>query len=371
MRVVKGVVDPTFWAGKRVFLTGHTGFKGSWMALWLQRMGVELTGFALAPPTSPALFDVAGVAKGMTSIIGDIRDREVLEQALIDARPDIVIHMAAQPLVRASYDDPVGTYATNVMGTVHLLEAVRKTASVRAVCLVTTDKCYENREWVWGYREDEAMGGHDPYSNSKGCAELVISAYRRSFFGGALQGKGAAIASGRAGNVIGGGDWADDRLIPDILSAVAEGAPVLIRNPLATRPWQHVLEPVSGYLVLCQALWDTPAAAAEAWNFGPRDDDARPVQWIVEKMCGLWGNGANWIRDESIQPHEALYLKLDTSKARHGLGWAPRWTLAQALDSIVAWHRAWLSGTDMHKYCHDELDCFVVGGSPFTAQDLV
>lgn len=352
--IASGAVDPTFWAGKRVFLTGHTGFKGSWMSLWLQRMGAEVTGFALAPPTEPALFEAARVAAGMTSIIGDIRDREALEQALVAADPEIVIHMAAQPLVRASYDDPVGTYATNVMGTVHLFEAVRKSPSVRAACIVTTDKCYENREWVWGYREDEAMGGYDPYSNSKGCSELVISAYRRSFFG---EGK-TAVASGRAGNVIGGGDWAVDRLIPDILRAVSAGEPVLIRNPLAIRPWQHVLEPVSGYLVLCQALWNNPAAAAEAWNFGPRDDDARPVQWIVEKMCAAWGDGADWTRDQSVQPHEARYLKLDISKARAGLGWGPRWSLAEALESIVSWQRAWLAGADMHDHCNAELEHF-------------
>lgn len=350
-----GTVDPIFWVGKRVFLTGHTGFKGSWMALWLQQMGAEVTGFALAPPTTPALFDVARVEGGMTSIIGDIRDRETLEQALVSADPEIVIHMAAQPLVRASYDDPVGTYATNVMGTVHLLEAVRKASSVRACVVVTTDKCYENREWPWGYREDEAMGGYDPYSNSKGCAELVTLAYRRSFFNDGR----TALASGRAGNVIGGGDWADDRLIPDILRAVAKGEPVSIRNPISIRPWQHVLEPVGGYLVLAQALWSTPQAAAEAWNFGPRDDDAQPVQWIVERMCDAWGDGATWVHDKNVQPHEARYLKLDISKARVGLHWTPRWSLAQALESIVAWHRAWLAGADMHQYCNTELERFV------------
>ena len=353
--VSQGDVDPGFWAGKRVFMTGHTGFKGSWLSLWLQKMDAELTGFALAPPTAPSLFEVARVADGMTSIIGDIRDREALEAALVAADPEIVIHMAAQPLVRASYDDPVGTYATNVMGTVHLLEAVRRAPGVRAACVVTTDKCYENREWAWGYREDEAMGGYDPYSNSKGCAELVTSAYRRSFFNG--DGK-TAIASGRAGNVIGGGDWATDRLIPDILRAVEQGEAVLIRNPLAIRPWQHVLEPLSGYLTLCQALWHDPKAAADAWNFGPRDEDAKPVQWIVERMCESWGDGADWTRDESVQPHEAHYLKLDISKARAGLRWSPRWSLGEALESIVAWHRAWRSGADMHDYCQSELERF-------------
>jgi CDP-glucose 4,6-dehydratase len=353
-----GTVDPAFWAGKRVFLTGHTGFKGGWMALWLQQMGAKVTGFALPPPTSPALFNIAHVADSMTSIIGNIRDRQTLEEALVNADPEIVIHMAAQALVRASYDDPVGTYATNVMGTVHLLEAVRKAGGVRAACIVTTDKCYENREWVWGYREDEAMGGYDPYSNSKGCTELVVSAYRRSFFAAG----GTALGSGRAGNVIGGGDWAVDRLVPDILRAVAEGEPVLIRNPLAIRPWQHVLEPVGGYLILCQALWNDPQTAAQAWNFGPRDDDAQPVQWIVEKMCALWGDGARWTRDESAQPHEALYLKLDISKARNGLRWQPRWPLAEALDRIVDWQRAWLSGVDMHEHCLKELERFARAG---------
>jgi CDP-glucose 4,6-dehydratase len=363
--VPTGTVDPAFWAGKRVFLTGHTGFKGSWMALWLQRMGAEVTGFALAAPTSPALYDVASVGNGMHSIIGDIRDREVLEQTLVSADPEIVIHLAAQPLVRASYHDPVGTYATNVMGTVHLLEAIRKAASVRSCVVVTTDKCYENREWPWGYREDEAMGGYDPYSNSKGCAELVVSAYRRSFFG---KGK-TALASARAGNVIGGGDWAEDRLVPDILRAVAKGDPVLIRNPLAIRPWQHVLEPVGGYLVLAQALWNDPEGSAQAWNFGPRDEDAQPVQWIVERMCAAWGEDAHWIRDESVQPHEARFLKLDISKARAGLRWTPRWTLAEALESIVAWHRSWLAGDDMHRYCNAELERFESVPRPKTCKD--
>ncbi len=352
--MVSGTVDPGFWAGRRVFLTGHTGFKGSWLSLWLQAMGARVTGFALTPPTSPSLFEVARVADGMTSIIGDIRDAAALKDALVAADPEIVLHMAAQPLVRASYDDPVGTYATNVMGTVHLLEAVRAAAKVRACVVVTTDKCYENREWPWGYREDEAMGGYDPYSNSKGCAELVVSAYRRSF----LDAQGIALASGRAGNVIGGGDWATDRLIPDILRSVEGGAPVLIRNPLAIRPWQHVLEPLSGYLVLAEALCRDLKSVADAWNFGPRDDDARPVQWIVERMCEAWGDGASWTRDESVQPHEAHYLKLDISKARAGLHWQPRWTLTETLDSIVAWHRAWLAGADMHDYCQGELARF-------------
>jgi CDP-glucose 4,6-dehydratase len=362
--VVAAAVDPGFWAGKRVFLTGHTGFKGSWLALWLQSMGASVLGYALAPPTEPALFDVADVGAGMESVIADVRDGQRLTAAVQGFTPDIVIHMAAQPLVRASYVDPVGTYATNVMGTVHLLEAVRATPSVRAAVIVTTDKCYENREWPWGYRETEPMGGHDPYSNSKGCAELVTSAYRRSFFH--EEGR-AAIATGRAGNVIGGGDWAADRLIPDILRAFERGEPVLIRNPLAIRPWQHVLEPLSGYLLLAEALWSAPHMAADAWNFGPADTDAQPVQWIVERMCERWGDSAWWQHDQGTHPHEAHYLKLDISKARTSLGWNPRWSLGEALDSITAWHKAWLAEQPMRDYCLGEIKRFASPSLPHAA----
>jgi len=344
--------DPEFWSGRRVFLTGHTGFKGSWLALWLQDMGAEVAGFALAPATDPALFDVARVADGMQSTIGDIRDLDAVRASMAGFDPEIVIHMAAQPLVRESYRDPVGTYATNVMGTVNVLEAARaladKGARLRVIVSVTTDKCYQNREWVWGYREDEPMGGHDPYSNSKGCAELVSAAYRSSFFAGPAA---AALATARAGNVIGGGDWADDRLIPDILRAFDAGRPVPIRNPLSTRPWQHVLEPLSGYLDLAEALWADGQAHAEGWNFGPRDEDAQAVGAIVERMAALWGEGARWETDPGPHPHEARYLKLDISKARAGLGWQPRWTLGDALDRIVAWHRAWRAGADMRTHC--------------------
>lgn len=346
-----GLVDPAFWAGKRVFLTGHTGFKGGWLSLWLQAMGADLKGFALAPPTEPALFAEARVSDGMDSEIGDIRDAAALVASLTSFAPDIVIHMAAQPLVRASYDDPVATYATNVMGTVHLLEAVRRTSSVKAVVSVTTDKCYENREWPWGYREDEPMGGHDPYSNSKGCAELVGRAYRASF----LEGAGIAFASARAGNVVGGGDWAADRLIPDILRAFERDKAVRIRNPLSTRPWQHVLEPLSGYLVLAQALWNHGGDVAEGWNFGPTDEDARPVQWIVERMVSRWGAGARWERDRDFHPHEARYLKLDISKAAEVLHWRPTWRLDETLARIVGWHRAWLAGQDMRAHCLKEI----------------
>lgn len=339
------VLNPAFWKNRRVLLTGHTGFKGSWLSLWLQSMGAQVVGYALTPPTHPSLFDIAQVGQGMTSVIGDIRDLAKLQAVFAEHSPEIVIHMAAQPLVRYSYQNPVETYATNVMGTVHVLEAVRSTPGVKAVLNVTTDKCYENREWVWGYREDEPMGGHDPYSNSKGCAELVTSAYRRSF----LQEKGIALASARAGNVIGGGDWAADRLIPDILRAFEQNQPVTIRNPCAVRPWQHVLEPLSGYLTLAERLYTDGQAFAEGWNFGPQDDDARPVQWIVERMVAGWGRGASWQPDGGSHPHEASYLKLDTSKARAKLGWQPCWNLTHSLDKIIEWHQAFSQNPDMRK----------------------
>jgi CDP-glucose 4,6-dehydratase len=345
-------VDPVFWSGKRVLVTGHTGFKGSWLCLWLNGMGAQVKGFALAPATEPSLFEVARIADVVQSELGDIRDLPAVRAAIASFDPQIVIHMAAQPLVRLSYREPVETYATNVMGTVHVLEACRAAPSVRAIVCVTTDKCYENKEWAWGYRENEPMGGHDPYSNSKGCAELVTSAYRSSFFADA---DAAAVASARAGNVIGGGDWSEDRLIPDILSAFESGAPVKIRNPLSTRPWQHVLEPLSGYLALAEALWEKGHSFAEGWNFGPREEDARPVQWIVEQMASRWGGDAGWAPDDGFHPHEARYLKLDISKARESLGWEPRWSLVTTLARIVDWHKAWLTGDDMRAHCLREI----------------
>ncbi|MBI5919134.1 MAG: CDP-glucose 4,6-dehydratase [Nitrosomonadales bacterium] len=355
-------MNAVFWHGKRVLLTGHTGFKGSWLSLWLQSLGAQVVGYALAPPTDPSLFDVADVGSGMESIIGDIRDLAKLQAVFAEHQPEIVIHLAAQPLVRYSYIEPVETYSTNVMGTVNLLEAVRHTASVKAVVNVTSDKCYENREWVWGYREDEAMGGHDPYSNSKGCAELVTAAYRNSYFHPEKYAThGVAIASGRAGNVIGGGDWAGDRLIPDILRAIAQGAPVAIRNPHAIRPWQHVLEPLSGYLLLAQRLYEQGTAYAEGWNFGPNEADARPVQWIVERLTRSWGEGASWRLDGGDHPHEAHYLKLDCSKAHANLNWHPRWTLEQALSKIVDWHQAHRDGQDMRELTLGQIEDYLKG----------
>ena len=352
-------VNAAFWNGRRVLLTGHTGFKGSWLSLWLQSMGAQVTGYALAAPTNPSLFEVAEVAKGMTSIVGDIRDLELMRKVFAEQRPEIVIHMAAQALVRHSYVEPVETYSTNVMGTVNVLEAIRTTSSVKAVVNVTSDKCYDNREWVWGYRENEAMGGFDPYSSSKGCAELVTAAYRNSYFHpDKYQTHGVALASGRAGNVIGGGDWAEDRLIPDIVCAIAQGKPVNIRNPHAIRPWQHVLEPLSGYLVLAQKLFEEGTNYAEGWNFGPNDEDAKPVEWIVDKLTKTWGEGTSWVLDGGNHPHEAHYLKLDCSKAKTRLGWHPRWHLEDALGAIIEWQRAYRDGKDMRELTLRQIDAY-------------
>ncbi len=337
----------TFWRGRRVFLTGHTGFKGSWLSLWLADLGAAVTGFALAPPTRPSLFDQARVADRVQSIDGDVRDLEALMDALGAARAEVVIHMAAQSLVGASYEQPVATYATNVMGTVNVLEAVRRVGEARAVVCVTSDKCYENHETDIAYREGDAMGGYDPYSSSKGCAELVASAYRRSFFHPRrLAVHGVGLATARAGNVIGGGDWAQNRLIPDLMRGFSAGARPQVRSPASIRPWQHVLEPLGGYMLLAERLWHGDVAAADGWNFGPDDTDAREVGWLADRVAELWGDGAGWDRAGAAPRHEATFLRLDCSKARGLLGWRPAWTLDEALRRIVAWHRAFASGED-------------------------
>lgn len=341
-----------FWQGKRVFLTGHTGFKGSWLSIWLHSLGAEVTGYALSPPTDPSLFDLARVSDLLLSNLGDIRNLESLKETMARARPEIVIHMAAQPIVRDSYKNPVETYAVNVMGTVHLLEAVRHCPGIKAVVNVTTDKCYENREWVWGYRENEPMGGFDPYSNSKACSELVTASYRDSFFNRReFSYHGVALASARAGNVIGGGDWGKDRLVPDCIRALLKGEKIAIRSPMAVRPWQHVLEPLGGYLLLAQKLYEEGPAFADAWNFGPEDADARPVEWIVKRICTRWGEGAAYEIDPGDHPHEANYLKLDCSKARARLDWRPRWNLEEAVDRILEWVRAFRRGEDLQEVC--------------------
>ena len=343
-------MTPQFWLGKKVFLTGHTGFKGSWLSLWLQELGANVTGYALKSPTDPSLYELANVALGMNSITGDIRDRGALAAALNKSQPDIVIHMAAQSLVRESYLDPVLTYETNVMGTVNLLDAIRNCSSVRAVVNVTTDKCYENKEWLWGYRENEALGGYDPYSNSKACAELVTAAYRSSFFNDKdFDEHGVALASVRAGNVIGGGDWAKDRLIPDILKAFSSNHSAAIRYPNAIRPWQHVLAPLHGYLLLTEKLFDEGPKYAEGWNFGPSESDAKPVAWIANNLVEMWGNGATWHAEDLVHPHEANYLKLDTSKARARLNWEPHLTLDEALKLIVEWTKGYRNGANVRE----------------------
>lgn len=355
--------DPAFWAGRRVLITGHTGFKGSWLSLWLSRLGAQVTGFALAPDTSPNLFALAGVADSIDSRLGDVRDLDALRACMGDARPEVVLHLAAQALVRASYADPVATYASNVLGTVHLLEAVRSCPSVQAVLIVTSDKAYENREWPWAYREDEAMGGRDPYSSSKGCAELVTAAYRASFFGPG--GHHARVASARAGNVIGGGDWSPDRLVPDAVRAFERGEALEIRAPSAVRPWQHVLEPLSGYLRLAEVLAgpDGPAAC-EAWNFGPADEDCRPVAEVVTALARSWGPDALWRSPEMASAlHEATFLKVDASKARARLGWDRRLRLGQALDWTGTWYRAQAAGTKAETLCLEQITSFEALGS--------
>jgi CDP-glucose 4,6-dehydratase len=344
-----GQVEPAFWQGKTVFLTGHTGFKGGWLALWLASMGAKVTGFSLSPNTTPNLFTSAQIENGLVrSQIADLRDAQVVLLAIKAAKPEIVIHMAAQPLVRYSYDHPLDTYATNVMGTAHVLDAVRQTSGVRSVVVVTTDKCYENREWVWAYRENEAMGGYDPYSSSKGCAELVSAAYRQSFFPPKrYDDHGVALATARAGNVIGGGDWSVDRLIPDAIRAFEANQPLVIRNPLATRPWQHVIEPLSGYLVLAQALYEHGPRFNGAWNFGPKPDDARTVQAVINAFVACWPTPAQWLQDSHEQPHEAQSLQLDCAKAQHELLWRPRWNLEESLLRIRDWHLAFARGADL------------------------
>lgn len=356
MGIGVGMINRQFWKGKKVFVTGHTGFKGSWLCLWLNELGAEVIGYALTPPTKPSLFEICKIKEMITSFMGDIRDFDELNSAMQTAQPDIVIHMAAQSLVRYSYINPVETYAINVMGTVHLLEAVRNCKSIKAVINVTTDKCYENKEWVWGYRENEPMGGYDPYSNSKGCSELVTAAYRNSFFNSVtyVQHR-VALASARAGNVIGGGDWASDRLIPDFIRALESNTKIRIRCPKAIRPWQHVLEPLSGYLMLAEKLYTQGIAYGQAWNFGPEDSDAKSVEWIVKTLCSLWKNQAGYLIDKGNHPHEANYLKLDCSKAKKELGWRPQWQLQYTLGKIVEWMKCYQDKQDMRSVCLQQI----------------
>ena len=344
------MIDQDFWQGKRVFLTGHTGFKGSWLSLWLASLGAEVKGYALNPPTSPSLFNEAKVSSIIDSQIGDIRDQDTLHESVIGFSPDILIHMAAQPLVRYSYDAPIETYEVNVIGTAKVLEVARSCPNLKAIVNITTDKCYENDGRAEGYKENDPMGGYDPYSSSKGCAELVASSYRRSFF----QDQGVGLASVRAGNVIGGGDWADDRLIPDILRSFEKKEPVIIRNPKSTRPWQHALEPLSGYLILAQKLYKNQNKYAGGWNFGPNEQDVKPVDWILDKMIAKWPN-SSWKLDKKFNSYEADFLQLNISKAKSKLGWKPTWGLSYTLEKIIIWHRAWHNKEDMQAICLAEI----------------
>jgi len=345
------------WNGRRVFLTGHTGFKGAWLALLLNRLGAEVRGYALDPCTQPNMFTLASIASVLDDVRGDLRDYLKLEASMKDFAPEVVFHMAAQPLVRRSYADPVGTYATNLMGTVHVLEAVRKTTSVRAVVCVTTDKVYQNQEWVWPYRETDALGGFDPYASSKACAEIVSAAYRSSFFSvEQSDGPRMALSTARAGNVIGGGDWSEDRLIPDLVRGFCSGQPVLIRRPSAIRPWQHVLEPLRGYMILAQKLLAEPEKFAAAYNFGPAENDSWPVERIATKLVEMWGNGASWTRDVDPGAHEAHYLRLDANKARFELGWEPKLRTETALEWTIKWYRAWQEGQNMAEFTTTQIE---------------
>ena len=339
------------WQGRKVFLTGHTGFKGGWLALRLAHLGANVRGYALAPATEPSFFSTARVDRVIDDIRGDLREPSALDRAMREFQPEAVFHLAAQALVRPSYADPVGTYSTNVMGTAHVLESIRKLPSVRAAVIVTTDKCYLNREWHWGYRETDPLGGNDPYSSSKACVEILSASYRNSYFPPErFATHGVALATARAANVIGGGDWSEDRLLPDLIRGFLSGKPVLIRRAHAIRSWQHVLEPVAGYLALGERLLAGEMEFAEAWNFGPWDDDAWPVGQIATEMAHRWGNGASWIADESESVHEAGYLKVDSSKARSRLHWRPRLKLQSALEWLVDWYQAWHHGANMHEF---------------------
>lgn len=351
------MLNHSFWQGRSVLLTGHTGFKGSWLSLWLDMLGTNVTGYALDPPTEPNLFQEAAVGGSIRSIYGDVRDFPRVKTVVAECNPDVVIHMAAQSVVRRGYEDPIETYSSNVMGTVNVLEAIRQLGRPCVVVNVTSDKCYMNCERDWGYREDDPMGGRDPYSNSKGCAELVTTAYRESFFPlTSIERHGIALASCRAGNAIGGGDWTRDQLVPDLIRAFLANRHCLIRNPSAIRPWQFVLEPLRGYLMVAERLAEEPRRAATGWNFGPADDDARPVSWIADQLAGMWGTGASWTRDEGMHPREAHFLRLDASRARACLGWHPLLPLHHALEWIVEWYRAFQSAGDLQRLTRAQIE---------------
>ena len=352
-------MDPSFWKDRKVFITGHTGFKGSWLSLWLQRLSAQVVGYSLPAPTKPSLYEAAGVNAGMISIVGDVRNYTHLKESLEKHRPEIVFHMAAQSVVRLSYQDPIDTYSTNVMGTVHLLEAVRHLPGRTAIVNVTSDKSYENKEWIWGYREIDRLGGFDPYSNSKACSELVTQSFRDSFFGpGADPGMKKALATARAGNVIGGGDWTHDQLVPDVVNAFHEGRPVVLRNPMAVRPWQFVLDCLGGYMTLAEKLSTEGADYSGSWNFGPNQEDTLSVREMVEALIGKWPEKASWAQDTGSHPHEANSLRLDTSKTTLKLGWKPRLVATESVDWIVDWYGRYFQGKDPKALCLEQIERF-------------
>ena len=351
------MINCSFWKGRRVFITGHTGFKGSWLSIWLDALGAHVSGYALDPPTQPNLFAQAGISRAIKSTCADIRDFSRLKAAIAESRSEVVIHMAAQSVVRRGYEDPLETYSSNVMGTVHLLEAIRQLGQPSVVVNVTSDKCYENKEWVWGYRESDRLGGHDPYSNSKACAELLTSAFCDSYFHTDDSGRfTTAVASARAGNVVGGGDWTRDQLIPDLMRSFLNNKPCPIRSPSALRPWQFVLEPLRGYLMLAERLAETPSRFASAWNFGPAQTDTKPVSWIADRLAQSWGGSASWHADDRTHAREAHYLRLDVSKANNELGWQPVLPLSKALDWIVAWYRVFQTGGDLARFTRTQIE---------------
>ncbi len=341
-------------------MTGHTGFIGGWLSLWLSRLGAEVTGYALAPPTEPSLFAVAGIAGDLVSVEGDVRDADHLDETVRSARPEVAFHLAAQPLVRDAYRNPVETFAVNVMGTAHLMDSLRRAPDLKAVVVVTSDKVYDNREWPWGYREDDRLGGREPYGASKASAEAVVEAFRRSYF--ETDRPEVGVATVRAGNVIAGGDWARERLIPDAVRAFAEGRPLAIRNPDAVRPWQHVLEPVRFLLALAERLADDPAGASGGWNLGPNEEDARPVSWIADRLVALWGGDARWALEDGARPYEATLLAVDSAKARTEMGYRPIWRLEQALVRTVEWYKAHLAGEDMRAFTFSQIAAFQGNG---------
>jgi CDP-glucose 4,6-dehydratase len=351
-------MNASFWKGRKVLITGHTGFKGSWLSLWLQHLSAEVVGYSLPPPTDPSLFESAGVAAGMRSIAGDVRDRSRLHECIGTFRPDIVLHMAAQSVVRTSYEDPAGTYATNVLGTVNLLDALRVLPGRAAIVNVTTDKVYRNNEWVWGYRESDALGGRDPYSSSKACSELVTQAFADSYFSDAGAEPTKLIATARAGNVIGGGDWTPDQLVPDVVKAFHEGRQPVLRNPQSVRPWQFVLDCLAGYLTLAERLFVDGRSFAGAWNFGPAQDEAREVRQIVERLGQQWPLARGWRHDQGPQPHEAHTLKLDSTKANEMLGWRARLPLDESIDWIADWYTRYFDGMPARALCLEQIQRF-------------